>query len=360
VQLDESTVCIDGNTIAGKTFWFDGTAWIEAQQKTSVQQAPLCNVYDTDGTSFGDRVKYQSSDFVGSKLFSYAVGDTTILDPVLQFPLQYLNINNVGDILFENNLYVDTFTYTIDNVSTVTPISSGAAREYEDRVVYQKLIGWQTAVVTQQIYQQFKFTYTGQTLKLDIAVTPQTSIAVPVIKVYVGSQFIESGFYTYTVGADSTTITLTNTYLPTDIVEVLALSDQTSKVAFYQVPNNLQSNPLNANSPSFTLGTIRTHYETICENLLELTGPINGSNNSRDLGNIIPYGLEILQQSSPLTLAGYFMRSPAYNIFESLQFNSREYTKFKAQMLDAVLNQNNIAFKTTAEILYHAIQDVTL
>jgi hypothetical protein len=80
--------------------------------------------------SFGDKVKYQSSDFAGSKLFSYAVGDTTILDPVLQFPLQYLNINNVGDIVFDNNLYVDTFTYTIDNVSTVTPISSGAAREY--------------------------------------------------------------------------------------------------------------------------------------------------------------------------------------------------------------------------------------
>ena len=360
VQLDESTVCIDGNTIAGLTFWFDGTAWIEAQQKTSVQQAPLYNVYDIDGVSFGNRVKYQSSDFAGSKLFSYAVGDTTILDPVLQFPLQYLNINNVGDILFENNLYVDTFTYTIDNVSTVTPISSGAAREYEDRVTYHKLIGWQTAVVEQQIYQQFKFTYTTQTLKLDIAVTTQTSIAVPVIKIYVGSVFIEPSMYTYTVGTDSTIITLTDTYLPTDIIEVLVLSDQTSNVGFYQVPNNLQSNPLNANSPAFTLGTIRTHYETICENLLDLTGPINGSNNSRDLGNIIPYGLEILQQSSPLTLAGYFMRSPSYNIFASLQYNSREYTKFKAQMLDAVLTQNNIAFKTTATILDQAIQDITL
>jgi hypothetical protein len=360
VQLDECTVCLDGNTTAGKTFWFDGTTWIEAQQKTAVQQAPLFNVYDVDGVSFGNRTKYQSSDFAGSKLFSYAVGDTSILDPVLQFPLQYLNINNVGDIVFDNNLYVDTFTYTIDNVSTTTPISSGAAREYTDRTTYHKLIGWQTAVVEQQIYQQFKFSYSGQPLKLDIAVNPQTSIAVPVIKVYVGSVFIEPSMYTYSVGTDSTTIVLNNTYLPTDIIEVLALSDQTSKVGFYQVPNNLQNNPLNANSPSFTLGTMRTHYESICENLLDLTGPINGSNNSRDLGNIVPYGLEILQQSSPLTLAGYFMRSPSYNIFASLQYNSREYIKFKAQMLDAVLTQNNIAFRTTADILDQAIQDITL
>lgn len=360
VQLDECTVCVYGNTYAGKTFWFDGTAWIEAQQKTAVQQAPLFNVYDVDGVSFGNRVKYQSSDFTGSKLFSYAVGDTTILDPVLQFPLQYLNINNVGDIVFDNNLYVDTFTYTIDNVSTVTPISSGAAREYATRTEYNKLIGWQTAIVEQQIYQQFKFTYTTQTLKLDIAVTPQTSIMLPVIKIYVGSVFIEPSMYTYTVGTDSTIIALTDTYLPTDVIEVLALSEQTSNVGFYQVPNNLQSNPLNANSPAFTLGTIRTHYESICENLLSLTGPINGANNSRDLGNIIPYGLEILQQSSPLTLAGYFMRSPSYNIFASLQYNSREYIKFKAQMLDAVLTQNNIAFKTTATVLDQAIADITL
>ena len=360
VQLNESTVCINGNTIAGLTFWFDGTAWIQAQQKTSVQQAPLFDVYDIDGVSLGNQVKYQSSNFVGSKLFSYAVGDTSILDPVLQFPLKYLNINNVGDIVFDNNLYLDTFVYTTDNVSTTYPISSGAAREYIDRLTYRKLIGWQPAVVEQQIYQQFKFSYNGQPLKLDVAALTQTSIAVPVIKIYVGSVFIDPGLYTYTVGTDSTTITLTNTYLPTDIIEVLVLSDQTSNVGFYQVPNNLQNNPLNTNSPSFTLGTIRTHYESICQNLVALTGSINGSNNTRDLGNIVPYGLEILQQSSPLTLAGYFMRSPSYNIFASLQYNSREYIKFKAQMLDAVLTQNNIAFKTTATILDQAIQDITL
>ena len=360
VEVDESTVCIDGDTSAGLTFWYDGVDWIEAQQKTSVQQAPLFDVYDIDGVSFSNPVKYQSTDFVGSKLFSYAVGDTTILDPVLQFPLQYLNINNVGDIVFNNNLYVDTFTFTIDNVSTVTPISSGSVRQYQTRTTYTKLLGWQTAATEQQIYQQFKFTYTQQTLLLDIAATSQTSIAVPVIKIYVGSQFIQPSKYTYTVGTESTTLVLSDTYLPTDIIEVLVISDQTSKVAFYQVPDNLQNNPLNENSPAFTLGTIRTHYQSICENLLELTGAINGANNSRDLGNIVPYGQEILQQSSPLTLAGYFMRSDTYNIFASLQYNSREYIKFKAQMLDAVLTQNNIAFNTTAAILDQAIQDVTL
>jgi hypothetical protein len=314
-------------------------------------------VYDLAGISFGDRAKYPSSTFIGSKLFSYAVGDTGILDPILQFPLQYLNINNVGDIVFENNLYKDTFLYVEDNVSITSDISSGVAREYIDRTTFGKLIGWQTAAATSQQYQQFKFNYTGQTLKLDVAVG--TTSVLPAIKIYVGSKFIQPSQYTYSVSTNSTTITLSDTYLPTDVIEVLILSDQISKIGFFQVPINLQNNPLNTNSPSFTLGTIRTQYETICENLSTLSGPINGANNTRDLGNLVPYGLTILQQSAPLTLAGYFLRSEAYNIFSSLQFNSNEYLKFKGQLLNTAIQQV-VQYQTTGEILDTALAEITL
>jgi hypothetical protein len=246
VLIDQCVLSRDGTTQKGVSFWYDGASWIEAQQKTGVQQAPLFDVYDLDGVSFGNRVKYPSSTFIGSKLFSYALGDTGILDSILQFPLQYLNINNVGDIVFENNLYKDTFLYVLDNVSVTSDISSGVAREYVDRTAYGKLIGWQTAAATSQQYQQFKFNYTGQTLKLDVAAG--TTSTLPAIKIYIGSKFIQPGQYTYSVGANSTTITLSNTYLPTDVIEVLILSDQISKVGFFQVPTNLQNNPLNTNS----------------------------------------------------------------------------------------------------------------
>jgi hypothetical protein len=358
VLTDQSTVCLAGNTYPGVTFWYDGVEWTEAQQKTAVQQAPLFDVYDLNGISFGNRATYPSSTFTGSKLFSYAIGDTTILDPILQFPLQYLNINNVGDIVFENNLYKDTFLYVEDNVSTTLDISSGAAREYTTRTSFAKLIGWQTAAATSQQYQQFKFTYTGQTLKLDVAAG--TTTVLPPVKVYVGSQFLKSDQYSYVVSSNSTTITLNQTYTPTDVIEVLVLSDQTSAVAFYQVPINLENNPLNGNSDSFTLGTIRTHYESICENLSQLSGPISGANNSRDLGNIVPYGQIILQQSSPLTLAGYFLRSEQYNIFASLQYNSNEYLKFKGQLLNAVTNSVVQPADTVSDILDAAIGTITL
>ena len=357
VFYDNSVLCLDGNTLKGLTFWFDGATWTEAQLKTKVQQAPLFDVYDIDGISFSNQIKYPSSNFIGTKLFSYAVGDTGLLDPVLQFPLQYLNINNVGDIVFENNLYVDTFVYVQENVSVTSDISSGSVKEYADRTIYTKLIGWQDAITTSQIYQQFKFEYTGATLKLDVAAS--TNTVLPAIKIYVGSQFQRPETYSYSTTSNTTTIILNNVYLPTDVIEVLVLSEQTSAVGFYQVPINLESNPLNGNSPSFTLGTIRTHYESICENLNNLTGPFNGANNSRDLGNIVPYGLIILQQSAPLTLAGYFLRSEQFNIFSSLQYNSQEYLKFKGQMLNAV-TQQNIQYQTAGQILDAAIADVTL
>ena len=438
VLVDQCVVCLSGSTLQGITFRYDGIEWSQTQQKTSINQTPMFDLYDLKGRSLGDRTVYPSSTFSttpnnlgnavgGSALFSYATGTNGIIDSVLGFELQYLSINNIGDILFNNNLYTDTFIYVINNVSTTDNVSIGHVRQYANRTVFEKEIGWQTAAVKSQIYQQFSFTYTsveitgsisgttltvtaapadgsslqiGQTLSgknvvagtqitglltatggvgtytvsasqtvlsevlkattpliLDVAIVPTGKI--PSIKLYATSvsQNYSSLFQdpnTYTVTTTSTTTTIrfnpTTKIVPGDVVEVLALSDQISAVGFYQVPVNLENNPLNGNSSYLTLGTIRSHYDSIAQNLVNLTGTVNGANNSRDLGNIVPYGLNILQQSSPMTLAGYFLRNPGYNIFASLEYNSREYEKFKAQFLNQAASGNYVDM-TTAEII---------
>jgi hypothetical protein len=58
VETDQSTVVLYGDDTIGKTYWYDGVDWVEAQQKTNVQQAPLFNIYDTIGVSFGNEIKY--------------------------------------------------------------------------------------------------------------------------------------------------------------------------------------------------------------------------------------------------------------------------------------------------------------
>jgi hypothetical protein len=436
--IDQCVVCLSGNSLQGTTFRYDGVQWAQAQQKVSVNQTPMFDLYDQNGYSLGNLAVYPSSSFSTTKnnlgdsvggcaLFSYALGTSGIADTVLGFPLRYLSLNNVGDIVFDNNLYTDKFIYVENNTSTSKDVSIGYAKQYANRTVYRKEIGWQTAAVKSQIYQQFSFTYTstaitgsitgttltvtqgpadgtslqiGQTLSgkgitfgtqitgfltgtgaegnytvsisqtvlpeviavtspliLDVAVLPTGTI--PSIKLYAtsvsqnySSLFQDPGSYTVTTTDNTTTIRFNaNTkVIPGDIVEVLALSDQVSAVAFYQVPINLENNPLNGNSPYFTLGTVRTHYDTIAQNLVNLTGTVNGANNSRDLGNIVPYGLSILQQSSPMTMAGYFLRKPSYDIFAALEYNSREYEKFKAQFLNQAVT-GDYANMTIPEIL---------
>lgn len=355
VMTDQSVVCTNGSQ-AGITFWYNGEQWNQAQQKTKTQQAPLFNIYDGNGRSLDDSVTYPSSTFRGTKLFSYSLG-TALPDPVLGFSLKYQTLENIGDLVFDNNLYNDQFTYVLDATGINSPISIGCPKQYATRTIAQRMLGWQTAAVPSFVRQQFQFSYNGQPLLLDVKVLSDTVTIVPAVKVFVGSQFQLPDTYTVTTTDKTTTIVLSKEYPLGDIIEVSVLSDQTSAQAFYQVPMNLSQNPLNKDSASFTLGTIRNHYGSICQNLVDLTGSINGSNNTRDLGNIVPYGQLILQQSSPLTLAGYFMRSQKYNIFDALEYNSREYQKFKNQMLDAVTKQTINYNVTVAQVLDTVINE---
>jgi hypothetical protein len=356
--IDNSVVVLSGLTLQGFSYYYDGLNWLNAQQKISVNQPPRFDLYDANGISFGDQDRYPSSNFTGSPLFSYAIGDADP-DLVLGFPLTYLSLTNLGDIVFDNNFYKDTFSYTINNSGNTQQLSTGFARQYSNRTEFVKEIGWQTAVTSSLVRQQFQFTYDGSPLLLDVAVNENTTV--PAIQIYVDGKFQAPSNYQYTVGTATTTINLLTTYVPGTLVEVSVLSDQISKQGFYEVPINLSNNPLNGNSNQFTLGTIRNHYTGLAENLVNLSGPPIGANNTRDLGNIIPYGLQILQQSSPLTLTGYFMRDAEYDIFAALAYNSAEYIKFKSQLLNAVTTFGIAEYSswTVAELLDASVQQIT-
>ena len=391
IHQDQTTVCLDGDTLAGQSFYFNGTNWsppanpwinvtnsvqppgttpigktyaadiaaeglLSAQQKTKNNQPPLFNVYDANGISFGNQTYYPSTNFTGCKLYSYAENPNNTVDPVLGIPLAFFSLNNIGDILFDNNLYTDTFVYTPTGTGITVDVSTGFVRRYTDRITYTKEIGWQTAAVPSLPRQQFQFTYDGNPLQLDILVS--TALDITPAQVFVNSIYQLPSTYTLSINSQTnvTIITLNGPgIIVGDIVEVLVYSDQTSAKAFYQIPINLQNNPFNDNSPQFTLGTARSHYNTICENLVDLQGVINGPNNTRDLGNIGVYGQQILQQSSPLTLAGYFLRQPNYDIFAAIEYNSREYIKFKNKLLTTVTQLNIEVNQSISSILDQAL-----
>jgi hypothetical protein len=55
----------------GSAWWYDGSQWLESQQKTGLQQDPLFDVYDTDGRSLSNTDYYPRSTFAGTKVFGY-------------------------------------------------------------------------------------------------------------------------------------------------------------------------------------------------------------------------------------------------------------------------------------------------
>ena len=357
ILQDQMVLCLQGDTQQGLSYWYNGAEWQQVQPKTQINQAPLFDVFDIRGRSFGDTEVYPSTTFRGSRLFGYAVGQTGRIDPVLGFSLRYLNINNIGDIVFDNFFYTDTFVYLQDNTGTTLPVSSGVVHQYIDRVTFSDLIGWLTAASENRSRQTFRFTYAQEPLVLDIPVLSESTFAP--VQVFVGGIFQDPDTYTVDITNTNTVISLLDPPASGTVIEVQVLSDQPSAVGFYDVPSNLEYNPLNQDSDRFTLGSIRNHYQSICQNLNNIQGPIIGSNNSRDLGNILTYGQNIVQQSSPVTLAGVFLRDPAYDIFGALRFNSQAYEKFKATMMDLVAKGDFIN-TTIPQILDDVIEEMGL
>lgn len=356
--INQMIVVLSGITQQGRSYWFDGVTWIEAQHKLGVNQPPLFDVFDSNGYSFSDTAIYPSTSFRGSKLFSYAIGDG-VTDPIVEQPLKYLTINNVGDIIFDNNLNIDTFTYVEDTFSVTLPINDGVVRQYISRSDFRKLLGWQTSNTTVTSRQGFSFDYKGsEDLILDIPVDTR-STDIPV-KVFVNAVFVDPTNYTYTVnGNGSTIISFVNPPAAGSKIEVSVVSKIPSSTGFYSVPLNLENNAVNEDIIQVTLGTVRNHYGSICQNIQDFEGSINGQNNSRDLGNIIPYGSIILQQSSPLTMTGAFINSQRFDFSRACEFSAQEYNKYKNLIMDTVI-KNDFQNMTAAEILDECITIINL
>ena len=365
VCLPESmTVVSRGYTYQGDTFFYDGTNWNSAQQKTLVNQAPLFDIFDSNGISLGDQSVYVSTSFAGCTLFSYGIG-TGENDPILGFPIRYSNVDNIGDISFDVSLNLNTFSY-VNGTSPVTEnVNIGYVYNYSDITTYVRQLGWQTAAAESTQYQVFEFNYTlgvsSATFMCDVLALPEpttSSPGWPSIKVYVNNEFQTSDEYTVIYGTNNTIITL-NTAPTTDtVIQILVLSNQVSQTAYYDIPLNLNNNPLNQELTAVNLGDIRIQYQDIFYNAPNTSGPVFGPNNYRDCGNISIYGTEIIQNSASLVLPGAFMRGQGTSIFDALLFNSREYIIYKQLIVNTVQNANYVQRYTPSSILDQAIQEI--
>ena len=264
ISANSNIIVADGTVKKGVTYVLKNGVMLAAQQKTRVNQPPLFDLFDVDGVSYSDSDIYPNTTFVGNKLLSYRVG-FGVADPVLDMPLSYRSIGNVGDIQFENFVVTGTFSY------------NGASHSTANGNIYQNGSPVQTWILSKDLSyqrQMFEFTYTDNQ-QFEVDVTPidsKKSVEVNVNGVFLG---IEGFIYHVDTIKNKKYVSITKALAADDAVNILIHSDETSAVAHYEIPFNLNNNSNNDELTYLTLGQLRNHIVAQYQNYVKATNPDN-------------------------------------------------------------------------------------
>ena len=335
--LENEVVLVkNGNAYKGKLLYYTGSEWKLTQDKTKVNQAPLFDIFDDNGFSYGNTDTYQASTFIGNEVFSYRQG-SSIADSELGFPLSYRNIENVGDITFDFDLLAGSFNFTIDNDLYYKNTDIGYLRKYTARDIFETVNGWKKAneLSNQAVLRQYVFDNTQTKFAIDAY--DQSGLLNDLwIRVYLNNvlQF-ENVDYTTTNNQNNVKeISFTNNLNIGDVILIKTRSSaEKTENGLYEIASNLERNPLNNNLQSFTLGEVNDHVSTIVEQIEGFNGKFPGNNNLRDLGSKSQFGRRFVKHSSPLNLPLYHLLDKDANIIKSLRYARREYGKFKRVFL---------------------------
>ena len=338
----------------GQMYWYNGDSWTLAQQKTALNQTPLFDVLDSNGYSYGDKSVYDGTTFTGTPLFSYKVGTGTD-DTVLGFPLSYKNINNVGDIVFNFNLATDLFQYKNNSAILSKCINTGYLLRTFTTGATEYINGWQTSAVNkaQAAVRIYKDTTIPNNFNIDIF-DDINNLSDLVVRIYINGIRLSPPSWTIINAGYYKQIVLNTDLTSSDILTIKAYSAQPiNSNGYYEIPINLQNNPLNKDIGDFTLGEVKDHVSSIIDNLpasLLATIPedidshvasqtITGQtfdtdyNNIRDLGNITPFGTRFVQHSGPMSLSLYHITSDTNNVVRAIEKSRDDYNSFKRNFI---------------------------
>lgn len=344
----------------GKTYRFTGAAWVECQEKSTINQPPLFDLFDANGYSFSDTTVYNDSTFIGTRAFGYQVGTGTN-DAVLGFPLSYQSFQNIGDIVFEN--YYDTDLFTA-NGETINCNSGYFKLNFNNSSTIVN--NWVIGVESTEQYQIFSAFFDGHFINsslgmeipsnnpvppsstidltqnfafIQVDVLPENQQSVPYLKVFVNNKLKTPGtdYFIINVGIYYA-IALTTFPNVGDKIDALIYTNYVSNTGYYEIPENLDLNPLNQTFEYITLGQVRTHYNKLIENRV--------STKALQDSYIKQQGGTIVQHRAPVTYAATFLNDENLNFVDGITLAQREYIRFKNKFVSlcmsiADLNHND-------------------
>ena len=336
-NVGESVLVTNGIAYAGSSFHFTSNGWEYSQQKTTINQSPTFDVFDIDGVSYGDTTKYVGSNFAGNKIFSYATG--TVVDPVLGFPVKYRTFNNTGDLVFNFDLHLDTFTYqsVMQPVIQYTTVKLGYGYLKHNSVVGSGFEnGWTIAyqnsvqpVVKQLVISQPDI----QFYVLDMYENSAELTDLSVVVYLNGKKLKVTDFELYRQDGNAYVEFFTAPVIGDSVVFKTTSSAPKTDVGYYEFPSNFQNNPDNGLVSTFTLGELLDNVQSISDNHPQFYGDFPGIGNLDNLGNISRYSSKIVQNSGSIPVSMYHITHKSYNVLRSIRYARDEYAKFKRNLI---------------------------
>ncbi len=309
-----------GNKNKGKMYHFDGESWIKSQEKTAVNQPPKFDVFDDQGVSYSDPIKYPISTFSGTETVSYKIGNS-VIDSELGFSLSYQNINNVGDIEFEFDFDTESFNYQINQIIYSKKLNSGFLKLNED-AVYSNC--W-TRLDKTYIMPIIDSAVVGENFSEVVFETIDWEI-VDQYEMYFylnGEPFKKA--YTRT----GSIFKFDHEFIVGDTVSVKIFGDVSPDKGYYEIPAGLERNPLNQEIAGFTLGVAQDHISSSLEFEREFVGIFPGNCNLRDLSEYKNRSKRFLKHAGLPVISLALLCDKENNIIKSLQFSKKSYSDFK-------------------------------
>lgn len=336
-ELNQTVLCRQGTANNGEIFYFNGDEWLKGQNKRSINQEPLFELFNCNGDSLADTAVYESTTFQGTPIFSYKRNNNSPTDPELGFGISYKNIENVGDIEFEFNLLSDGITYCPQGENTVNEKTGiGYLRIYNDRENFKAENGWKKApfLSKQPVIRQYVAETNDTDFPIDVF-DNSASIEDLEVKIYLNNHFqIRDIDYSIVNIRNTAVVRFPQALLGGDSVLIKALSSQTkNQNGLYEIPINLERNPENTDLETLTLGEVNNHVGSIVESLDAFVGEYPGPSNLRDNADITKYGTRIVKHSVPANLSLYHLVSKQANVVKAIEHASREYGRFKRRFL---------------------------
>lgn len=335
-----SLTVLKGDTYKDTEMYFDGNSWVMGQQHTKLNQPPLFDVFDGNGTSYSDKTVY-NTDFVGTKIFGYEEG--SIYDPVLGFNVKY-KTNSVGQqsaylvgsYLFKNYFNTDTFSLYENN--TVTTINTELSYlRYNNTSGYDFKNVWETQTEPYQIPILQTFYPTGTTSRVEITAINNPYQSNFNILVYVNNLALPKSEYSIKSAARSVYVEFSKSLTPSDNVLFKIFTNKIpSSNGQYEVPIGLTNNPLNGPLSSVTLSEMADHFKTMTEGVPNFVGSPTGTNNSRDLLEPVRYGKRLVSNVNPIAFSNFFIGVKEHNVVDAIVTAGDQYNQFKFALLKKI------------------------